>query len=113
VSALPAAFEEVTSGPVARVAAALADARITAYPTLGSWFVCGDAADVPALARALVEARGALPSGWIVVDDLPGAARAHVDVWGPVPPAFALMKRLKARFDPENRMNPGRFVGGL
>jgi FAD/FMN-containing dehydrogenase len=39
--------------------------------------------------------------------------RATVDVWGPPPPAFALMQRLKNRFDPEQRLNAGRFVGGL
>jgi len=27
--------------------------------------------------------------------------------------AFAVMKRLKAEFDPRGTLNPGRFVGGL
>jgi glycolate oxidase FAD binding subunit len=35
-----------------------------------------------------------------------------VDVWGPVP-GLAVMRRIKERFDPDGRMNPGRFVGGL
>jgi FAD/FMN-containing dehydrogenase len=30
-----------------------------------------------------------------------------------VPPSFAIMERLKRRFDPQGRLNPGRFVGGL
>jgi len=35
-------------------------------------------------------------------------------VWGPVPePALAVMKRLKAEFDPRGILNRGRFVGGL
>jgi FAD/FMN-containing dehydrogenase len=36
-----------------------------------------------------------------------------VDAWGTPPPSFALMRNLKERFDPSNRLNPGRFVGGL
>ncbi|MDQ4102998.1 MAG: FAD-binding oxidoreductase, partial [Actinomycetota bacterium] len=43
------------------------------------------------------------------------AARDHkaaLDVWGPVP-GLALMRRLKDQFDPEHRLSPGRFVGGI
>ena len=38
--------------------------------------------------------------------------KAAVDVWGPVP-ALTLMRRLKDEFDPEHRLAPGRFVGGI
>ncbi|MGH3983433.1 MAG: FAD-linked oxidase C-terminal domain-containing protein, partial [Pseudonocardiaceae bacterium] len=38
--------------------------------------------------------------------------KAALDVWGPVP-ALALMRRLKDQFDPEHRLSPGRFVGGI
>lgn len=34
------------------------------------------------------------------------------DGWGPVP-ALALMRAVKERFDPERRLAPGRFVGGI
>ncbi|HEX2299890.1 MAG TPA: FAD-binding oxidoreductase [Pseudonocardiaceae bacterium] len=38
--------------------------------------------------------------------------KAELDVWGPVP-ALTLMRRLKDQFDPEHRLAPGRFVGGI
>jgi glycolate oxidase FAD binding subunit len=47
-----------------------------------------------------------------VIEDAPGELRS-LDPWGPPPPAFAIMQRLKQRFDPDGRLNPGRFVGGL
>ena len=39
--------------------------------------------------------------------------RAAIDVWGPPPAAFSIMQALKERFDPEGRLAPGRFVGGI
>jgi glycolate oxidase FAD binding subunit len=35
-----------------------------------------------------------------------------VDFWGPVP-GLGLMRRVKEQFDPERRLTPGRFVGGI
>jgi glycolate oxidase FAD binding subunit len=37
---------------------------------------------------------------------------AAVDLWGPVP-SLGLMRAVKAQFDPEHRMAPGRFAGGI
>ena len=50
--------------------------------------------------------------GSLVVLDGPAAVKAAVDPWGPVP-AIDLMRRVKAQFDPERRLAPGRFVGGI
>ncbi|MGH3931029.1 MAG: FAD-binding oxidoreductase [Pseudonocardiaceae bacterium] len=50
--------------------------------------------------------------GCAVLRCAPPERRAGLDVWGPVP-ALALMRRLKDQFDPEHRLAPGRFVGGL
>ena len=50
--------------------------------------------------------------GSAVVVDAPAAVKAGVDVWGPIP-ALDLMQRVKHQFDPDHRLAPGRFVGGI
>jgi len=50
--------------------------------------------------------------GAAVVVDGPAAVKAAVDVWGPVP-ALDLMRRVKDQFDPDHRLSPGRFAGGI
>jgi glycolate oxidase FAD binding subunit len=50
--------------------------------------------------------------GSAVVLDGPAAVKDAVDLWGPVP-ALDLMRRVKDRFDPDHRLSPGRFVGGI
>jgi glycolate oxidase FAD binding subunit len=69
----------------------------------------------PAAAAAAVaglRATAARLGGSLVVLDAPAAVKAAVDVWGPVP-GLDLMRRVKRRFDPEGRLAPGRFVGGI
>jgi len=36
-----------------------------------------------------------------------------VNVWGAARPDFELMRRVKAIFDPQNVLSPGRFAGGI
>ncbi len=70
--------------------------------------------DPAAVAAAVAEVRAAAP-GWggdVVVLDAPAAVKAAVDVWGPVR-GLELMRRVKDGFDPEHRLAPGRFVGGI
>jgi glycolate oxidase FAD binding subunit len=55
----------------------------------------------------------AVDGGYVVVEAAPPAVKQNVDVWGPPPSAFALLKALKRKFDPEGILNPGRFIGGL
>jgi glycolate oxidase FAD binding subunit len=47
-----------------------------------------------------------------VVLHAPPEVRDAVDLWGPVP-SLALMRAVKDQFDPEHRMAPGRFAGGI
>lgn len=41
------------------------------------------------------------------------AHRCYLRVWGEAPPTIERMRSLKAQFDPNRTLNPGRFVGGI
>ncbi|RBY81714.1 FAD-binding oxidoreductase [Geodermatophilus sp. TF02-6] len=71
-------------------------------------------ADAAAVAAVVERLRAVCTraGGALVVLDAPPQVEAAVDTWGPVP-ALDLMRRVKERFDPERRLAPGRFVGGL
>ncbi len=51
--------------------------------------------------------------GTMVLLRAPLELKSHIDVWGEVGPAAALMHALKEKFDPQNLLNPGRFVAGI
>jgi glycolate oxidase FAD binding subunit len=76
---------------------------------LGLFWLAG-----PASAEWVAGVRATLsPRACSIVD---GAARlpAGVDVWpAPDPGALAVMRRVKARFDPARVFRPGTFVGGI
>jgi len=76
----------------------------------------GVAGDVSAdtLAALLASLRGDVTAldGTVVVLRAPSALARAVDMWGPVR-GLDLMRRVKEQFDPEHRLAPGRFVGGI
>ena len=51
--------------------------------------------------------------GGAIIERCPDDVKAHIDVWGEQPSGMQIMRRLKQQFDPQNILNPGRFVGGL
>jgi glycolate oxidase FAD binding subunit len=59
--------------------------------------------------RRSCEAKG----GFLTVLAAPIALKQELDVWGYTGSAIALMQRIKQQFDPENILNPHRFVGGI
>ena len=64
--------------------------------------------------RKLVDGlRGSRSSGHVTVPRAPSTVKQDLDVWGPVGNSEDLMRRVKYRFDPDNILNPGRFVGGI
>ena len=105
VAALPSQLPEVD-----RLVAPLG-LRFVWYATLGLGFASG--ASVEHAAGLIADARAELArcGGSLVVQAALSTLR--VDPWGPPPPAFPLFERLKQNFDPDRRLNPGRFVGGL
>lgn len=42
-------------------------------------------------------------------DDL----KRRVEVWGDAGPSVSIMRQIKDRFDPQGRLNPGRFIAGI
>ena len=51
--------------------------------------------------------------GSAVVQLCPPEIKRDIDVWGGEPPGIETMRRLKKQYDPNNIMNPGRFVGTM
>jgi glycolate oxidase FAD binding subunit len=101
----------------ARAAAAEAGLRLDLRGSAGAGVLYGavpadaDAGAVGSLVGSLRAECTAL-GGALVVLDGPVEVKEAVDTWGPVP-AIELMRRVKEQFDPERRLAPGRFVGGI
>ncbi|HWC41545.1 MAG TPA: FAD-binding oxidoreductase [Actinomycetota bacterium] len=120
--------------PPAQLAGALADllggrqgwggGPVSAHAATGVlWMASGlregdlppDSPTFPRAARSIREARERLAARGgrlVLVKGSPELKRA-VDVWGPPGDAAGLMRRVKERFDPDRRLSPGRFVGGI
>lgn len=76
--------------------------------------VIGGAADpaLPGFAEWLVEnVRGAC--GWVRFDRVPAALAGRIDAWPMEPSGLQLMRGIKQTLDPQRRLSPGRFVGGI
>ncbi len=51
--------------------------------------------------------------GNFMIEDIPLKFKEKVSVWGRKNKNSKIMKRIKEQFDPNNILNPGRFVGGI
>jgi glycolate oxidase FAD binding subunit len=137
LGALP--FEKADLGvkatcPPAELSAVLADLRsgllawvgpVSAHAGTGVLWMASDAREgeleasggqvVPALASGIAAARERLAAcgGSLVLVKAPPELKRAVDAWGPAGDALGLMRRVKERFDPDRRLSPGRFVGGI
>jgi glycolate oxidase FAD binding subunit len=115
VAAPPSALAAVLDGALAPLAGALTDGWSAFDPWVGAGFAGGTPTDTAAAVAALGTARGALGAlgGSLVLAAAPAGIRGAFDGWGPAPSSVEVMRRLKARLDPEGRLAPGRFVGGI
>jgi glycolate oxidase FAD binding subunit len=115
VTAAPSMLEALHAQAVAPLHAALVRAAAVVYPSVAAAFITGDCEDIAGVLGALTAARAwtERAGGTLVVEEAPAAIRAAFDAWGAPPAAFALMRALKDRFDPDHRLNPGSFVGGI
>jgi glycolate oxidase FAD binding subunit len=86
-------------------------AELAAHPGLGLLYAGFDGPPQRAVAAARESARRG-GGGWRI-ESAPLEVRREFEVFGEIPPAFAVMRALKAAYDPAGVLNPGRFVGGL
>ena len=70
-------------------------------------------ADVPESALPALAAAAAELGAVFAAERAPGADAPTVDVFGAPPDALPLMRALKARFDPQRVLAPGRFAGWI
>jgi glycolate oxidase FAD binding subunit len=77
-------------------------------PLAGSVVVEVEDAQLPLLSAAAERADAVF-----FAERAPGAGAAPCDVYGAAPDSLALMRAVKARFDPQRVLSPGRFVGGI
>lgn len=106
VCALRLAGRGSDTGPIAQCLAAAGASLRIALPALGTLW-----ADLAANALASLVRRAERESWLLFVER--SADKSGGDVFAPLPEALPLMRALKARFDPERVLNPGRFVGRI
>ncbi|MEM7008727.1 MAG: FAD-binding oxidoreductase [Thermodesulfobacteriota bacterium] len=48
--------------------------------------------------------------GHLVVQEAPISVKSEIDVWGDLGSGRSIMKKIKSNFDPDNILNPGRYI---
>jgi glycolate oxidase FAD binding subunit len=89
-------------------------ARVVGRAPLGLFWVTLQDRSPDEAESAIAELRAELAPAPCVLLDAPAELRGRVDPWGAADPAVAeLSRRVKERFDPEGRCNPGVYVAGI
>lgn len=105
-----------SSALVALLERHLADLQPTVWAHAGNG-VAYAACDAPDDASRLVALRSEVGrlgnNASLVIERCPTALKAGIDVWGDPGPSLALMRAIKAKLDPHNTLNPGRYVGSI
>lgn len=113
-----AARLSVTAGRVPAVLTELeavlpASTGIAAHVPGGTIWIAAAPADLTPALAAMLRDLTQRHSGHLLLARAPRELKAGGDVWFPAPQALSLMRGLKQAFDPQNILNPGRFVAGL
>jgi glycolate oxidase FAD binding subunit len=91
-----------------------AGASVVGRAGLGLAWLRMEDVDPQAAVDRIAQLRTRLEPSPVVVLDAPAAVREEVDPWGSVEPAhLALLRSVKARFDPSATCAPGLYVGGI
>ena len=118
VNALPSQVEQIHK-LIAPMGNRRFDVATISQPGFGAleanWFDRETGEDQDELVQIVHKVRegAARVGGSVVVQKCPTALKSRVDVWGGEPSGINVMRRLKAQYDPNNIMNPGRFVGHI
>lgn len=104
-------------GSTAAALEALGASRVLVRPLAREVRATWEEASLPdgeAIGGAVGRLRAGLAAsgGALVAERIPNELRGALDPWGR-PPTFARMAAVKAAFDPDGRLNAGRYVGGL
>lgn len=51
--------------------------------------------------------------GFLTILQAPSTLKQSIDIWGYTGNALKVMSDIKQKFDPDRRLSPGRFIGGL
>jgi glycolate oxidase FAD binding subunit len=78
-----------------------------------AYAVCNAPSDVQALLAARQDVHALGGNASLVIERCPTPLKWAVDVWDDPGPSVGLMRALKAKLDPRNTLNPGRYVGGI
>jgi FAD/FMN-containing dehydrogenase len=87
--------------------------RIIADVMAGTVWISAPATDLSASQFPKLIDYASQQRGHAIMLTAPREFKECVDVWGPPPPTLALMRKIKAQFDPDGLLNPGRYVGGI
>jgi len=106
LSAVPAEFEKAFLAHLDCVAAADIGTGIIRLA-----FDAGEGSAVDQIKR--LRASAASADGTLTIEKAPVEVRRAGDAWGDVGSTAELLRSIKARFDPQSLLNPGKFVLGL
>lgn len=100
------------AGVVGRLFEAAPNSSMSVMPGYGSIRVLQEAVDEPTSAGALQAIMDAATSAGAsyVIESAPIGIRGNFDTWGQEPDGIAVMRAVKAQFDPNGVLNPGRLV---